>query len=216
MDGVLIDSEPAWEKAVDRVFAGLGIVLDAALKAHTAGMGNEESVRLVLSRHPAVRADVAAICRTIDAAVLRVLAAGIGTMPGADSLLRRLAEQGVPLALVSTSGAKLIQTVVDANGWGELFRLTLSSEAVGPGKPDPAVYREAVRRMDADVERSVAVEDTVNGARSAHGTGLRVVGFTRNPVVSGAMRPWVWRVATDFVEVGRLLTMLELDKRCCH
>lgn len=205
MDGVLIDSEPAWERAVDRVFAEWGIVLDAALKARTAGMGNEESVRLVLARHPVAQADVAAVCRKIEAAVLRALAAGIGVMPGADALLRGLAAQGVPLALVSTSGSKLIRAVVDANRWGELFRLILSSEEVGPGKPDPAVYREATRRMGADVDRSVAVEDTVNGARSACGARLRVIGFTRNPVVSGAMRPWVWRVARDFEGVRRLL-----------
>ena len=205
MDGVLIDSEPVWEEAVDRVFGELGIVLDAALKAHTAGMGNEESVRLVLSQHPSVGADVSAICNRIDDVVLDGIASGVGVMPGANGLLSELAGRGVPLALVSTSAPVLIQAVVQANGWGDLFRLTLSSEEVGPGKPDPAVYREAARRMGADVERSVAIEDTVNGARSAHGAGLRVIGFTRDPVVAAAMREWVWQVAKDFAEVRRML-----------
>jgi HAD superfamily hydrolase (TIGR01509 family) len=201
MDGVLIDSEPVWQEAIDAVFGGLGIVLDAELKARTAGMGNEESVRLVLDRHPAVRADVRQVCARIDGAVLARIGEGIGAIPGADALVRELAAAGLPLALVSTSGPALMRAVVQAHRLDGLFRVVLSSEEVGPGKPDPAVYREALRRLGADAAAGVAIEDTVNGARSAHGAGLRVIGFTRDPAVSGRMQPYVWRVAAGFGEV---------------
>jgi sugar-phosphatase len=149
MDGVLIDSEPVWEEAMDRVFGELDIRLDAALKARTAGMGNEESVRLVLSQYPRVGADVSAICSRIDDVVLDGIASGVGDMPGADGLLRELAGRGVPLALVSTSAPALIQAVVQANGWGDLFRLTLSSEDVGPG---PRSGRSCDSLVSPDVE----------------------------------------------------------------
>lgn len=226
MDGVLIDSEPVWQAAIDAAFGSLGIVLDAAAKAHTAGMGNEESVRWVLAQHaqreddrprvPPVltrdgpvagskpaRADAAGICRAIDATVLRQVGEGIGAIPGADGLVRELAAAGMPLALVSTSGPALMQAVLRAHRLEGLFRVVLSSEEVGPGKPDPAVYREAIRRLGADAARSVAIEDTVNGARSAHGAGLRVIGFTRDAAVAAGMRPVVWQVAADYGAIRR-------------
>ncbi|MEI8242835.1 MAG: HAD family phosphatase [bacterium] len=205
MDGVLIDSEPVWQEAIDQVFGAWGITLDAATKAHTMGMGNDESVRLVLALHPHVSADVAEVCRRIDAVVLRRIGEGIGVIPGADDLVRLLAARGVPLALVSTSAPALIQAVVQAHRLEGLFRVVLSSEEVGPGKPDPAVYREAIHRLQADAAQSVAIEDTVNGARSAHGAGLRVIGFTRDPVVAASMRAYVWHVAVDYAAIRALL-----------
>ena len=205
MDGVLIDSEPVWQEAIDTVFGRLGIALDAATQAHTAGMGNAESVAYVLAQHPGVRADVAGICRAIDATVLQRIAQGIGAIPGADALVRDLASAGVPLALASTSGPALMQAVIQAHHLDGLFRVVLSSEEVGPGKPDPAVYREAVRRMQVDANTSIAIEDTLNGVRAAHGAGLAVIGFTRNETLAAAMRPYAWRVAADYTAIRRLI-----------
>lgn len=205
MDGVLIDSEPVWLEAINATFATLGITLDAAMQAHTAGMGNDESVAWVLSHHPTVKAAVRDVCRQIDATVLRRIAEGIGAIPGADSLVRDLAGAGVPLALVSTSGPALMQAVLRAHHLSGRFQVVLSSEEIGPGKPDPAVYREAVRRMQADVASSVAIEDTLNGARSAHGAGLPVIGFTRDTSLAGSMRPYVWQVAHDYADIRRLI-----------
>ena len=205
MDGVLIDSEPVWQEAIDRIFGLLGITLTAAMKLHTLGMGNEESVQWVLGHHPEVKAGVRDICRQIDHAVLLRIEQGIGAIPDADALVRDLADRGMPLALVSTSSPAIIAAVLQANCWDGLFRVVLSSEEVGPGKPDPAVYREAVRRMQADEACSVAIEDTLNGARSAHGAGLRVIGFTRDPAVAAAMRPLVWQIAADYAAIRRML-----------
>jgi len=212
MDGVLVDSEPVWQEAVDQIFGKLGIVLDAVAKAHTAGMGNEESVRYVLSLNPNVKADVRDVCRRIDAVVLRRIEEGIGAIPGADALLRELAGRGVPLALVSTSGSALMAAVVRANHWEAIFRMILSSEEVGPGKPDPAVYREAVQRMQADAAHSLAIEDTLNGARSAHGAGLRVIGLTRDATVAAGMKKFVWRIAENYAEIHALLASMDFQQ----
>ncbi len=207
MDGVLIDSEPVWQEAIDQVFGGLGITLDSVLKVQTAGMGNAESVRLVLAGHPDVNADVREVCQQIDQVVLCRIGQGVGVIPGADALLRELAARGVPLALVSTSAPALMAAVLQANHWDGLFRVVLSSEDVGPGKPDPTVYREAICRMQADVTQSLAVEDTLNGARSAHGAGLRVIGFTRDPAVAAALRTFVWKIAADYTAIRGLIVI---------
>ena len=51
----------------------------------------------------------------------------------------------------------------------------MSSEEVPAGKPDPAVYLEAVRRLRVPAAAAVAVEDSSNGIRSAHGAGLATI-----------------------------------------
>jgi len=205
MDGVLIDSEPVWQEVIEQILAGLGIALTPEMRAHTLGMGNDESMRYVLGLHPRVKADVTEVSRRINDTVLQRIAEGIGRISGATELVRELAGRDVPLALVSTSAPALMQAVIRAQRLKGIFRVVLSSEAVGPGKPDPAVYREAVRQLQADPSRSVAIEDTPNGARSAHGAGLRVISFTNDSAVIAKVRDVAWQVAGDFTVVRRLV-----------
>ena len=95
--------------------------------------------------------------------------------------------------------------VVRAHRLEGYFQVVLSSEEIGPGKPDPAVYRVALQRLGTDPSASIAIEDTVNGARSARGAGLRVIGFTKDAAVAAAMRSFVWQVAPDYATIARLV-----------
>lgn len=51
----------------------------------------------------------------------------------------------------------------------------LSTEEVPRGKPAPDVYVEVTRRLAVEPQRSVAIEDSTNGIRSAAAAGLRVI-----------------------------------------
>jgi beta-phosphoglucomutase-like phosphatase (HAD superfamily) len=53
--------------------------------------------------------------------------------------------------------------------------VTVSSEEVERGKPAPDVYLEAARRLGVQASRSVAIEDSASGIRSAHAAGMQVV-----------------------------------------
>ncbi|HYT09313.1 MAG TPA: HAD family phosphatase, partial [Mycobacteriales bacterium] len=68
-----------------------------------------------------------------------------------------------------------IRTVLEAAGLAGHFPVMVSSEEVPRGKPAPDVYLAAVRRLGADPARSVAVEDSANGLRSAAAAGTTVV-----------------------------------------
>ena len=60
-----------------------------------------------------------------------------------------------------------------------LFRVTVSSEEVPRGKPEPDVYAEAARRLEVPPDGCVAVEDSTNGIRSARSAGMRVIAVPR-------------------------------------
>jgi beta-phosphoglucomutase-like phosphatase (HAD superfamily) len=80
-----------------------------------------------------------------------------------------------PLGLASSSPSELIERTLVAAGLRESFRVTLSTEEVGAGKPAPDVYLEVARRLGVRPERSAAVEDSTNGLRAARAAGMRVV-----------------------------------------
>jgi len=118
----------------------------------------------------------------ISAAVVEGLKARyrrqVPLLPGAVETVRALAERW-PLGLASSANRPLIDLVLELTGMSGLFRATVSSEEVARGKPEPDVYLEAARRLEADPADCVAVEDSTNGIRSASAAGMRVVAVPR-------------------------------------
>ena len=95
-------------------------------------------------------------------------------LPGAVEAVERIADRW-PLGLASSSNRSLIDLALERAGIAGRFRVTISSEEVGRGKPAPDVYIEAVRRLGADPVSCAAVEDSHNGILAARAAGMRVV-----------------------------------------
>jgi HAD superfamily hydrolase (TIGR01509 family) len=190
MDGTLVDSDAAWLRATRAAFARHGIGLSDALYEETLGLDNAAGVRTVLSHFPDRRLDPACLVLDLEACIQAEFSKGVTPMPRAAELLGRWKTRW-PLALVSTSSEALIDAALDGLGWRDSFVFRLSSEQVGPGKPDPAVYREAARRLGVPPAEALAVEDSLNGVRSARSAGMQVLGVAADPALAKRLRPYV-------------------------
>ncbi|MEU3741453.1 HAD-IA family hydrolase [Streptomyces sp. NPDC032198] len=101
----------------------------------------------------------------------------IEAYPGTVRLLRILHARGVPMAAVSASrhAGELLR---DA-GVFELFAaLVEGAEAARlalPGKPDPALFLEAARRLGTPVEHTAVVEDALAGVEAGRRGGFGLV-----------------------------------------
>jgi HAD superfamily hydrolase (TIGR01509 family) len=80
-----------------------------------------------------------------------------------------------PVGLASSSNRPVIDKVLEVAGIAACFRVTVSSEEVGAGKPAPDVYLAAAAALGFEPAQCVAVEDSSNGIRSAAAAGLKVV-----------------------------------------
>ncbi len=188
MDGTLVDSEPVWTRSVRECFAAAGIRMTASLEAQCAGLSNRDGIRLVLDAFPESRVDCVALERAITETVERALLHDPHSMTGADALLRALQRRGVPMALVSSSPRRLIDCVIAGQRWNGMFDVTLSTEEVGPSKPDPAVYLEAIRRLGFAPSACLGVEDTMTGLRAARAAGLTVLAVPSYPHEDTALK----------------------------
>lgn len=97
------------------------------------------------------------------------------------TLLRR--DHGIKAALVSNNPVQraLAAMRYASNHDGDQLAALLGTrffEADERQKPLPDVYARAVVQTGADLSRSCAVEDSVNGVLSAQAAGLKVIGFT--------------------------------------
>lgn len=108
---------------------------------------------------------------------------GAETYEGTLALIRELRSRGIKTAVVSAS--KHCANVLDAAGIADCFDTRVDgndAEAQGlSGKPAPATYLEASRRLRVAPARAVVVEDAIAGVQAgqAGGFGL-VIGVNRS------------------------------------
>lgn len=172
-DGVLIDSEGAWDAARRAVVTENGGRWKDEATTAMMGMSSPE-----WSRYLRDELGVDLDPREISADVVERLLAGyereLPLLPGAVEAVKRIAARW-PVGLASSANREVIDAVMAASGLADTFGVTVSAEEVAHGKPAPDIYLEAARRLGADPGRSAAVEDSSNGLRSAAAAGMLVV-----------------------------------------
>jgi HAD superfamily hydrolase (TIGR01509 family) len=111
--------------------------------------------------------------RVVDALLL-AYGNELPLLSGAVEAVGRMARD-YPLGLASSSPHPVIAFVLERSGLDKYFTAWVSSDEVPRGKPAPDVYLEACRRLGAEPERCVAVEDSRFGIRAAKAARLRVI-----------------------------------------
>lgn len=173
LDGVLIDSEGAWDSARRAVVAESGGRWRPEATSTMMGMSASEwSAYLRDQLGVPLDPDV------INARVVAHLLAGyereLPLLPGATAAVRRLADRW-PLGLASSANRPVIDAVLAASGLAPCFATTVSGDEVARGKPAPDIYLAAADNLDVAPSDAAAVEDSTNGLRAAAAAGMVVV-----------------------------------------
>jgi HAD superfamily hydrolase (TIGR01509 family) len=173
LDGVLVDSEQLWNGAKEALVRETGGAWRDEAATAMMGMSSPEWAAY-LHDELGVPMDVGAINREVVRRMEEGYRRDLPLLPGAVEAVRRLAARW-PLGLASSSNRELIDLVLEVAGFGDAFRVTVSSEEVARGKPAPDVYLAAAGRLGVRPERCVAIEDSSNGLRSAAAAGMKVI-----------------------------------------
>jgi HAD superfamily hydrolase (TIGR01509 family) len=173
LDGVLLDSERLWDQARREVTAQHHGRWRADATAAMLGMSSVEWSEYM---RDTLGVDLAPdrIVDLVDANLLEQYRHNLPLIPGAADAVRRIGQRW-PLALASSAGRPVIDTVLAVAGLRCEFQVTVSSEEVPLGKPAPDVYLDAALRLGQPPRACAAVEDSANGIRSAVAAGLHVV-----------------------------------------
>jgi len=177
VDGVLIDSEPVWERVRRGFVADRGGRWPDDAQDRMMGMSTAEWSRYI-SEDFGVALAPGQVAERVVAAMTAEYREHLPLLPGAVEAVRALSGRW-RLAVASSAPKSLIEAVLDASGLRACFAAAVSSEEVDRGKPFPDVYLEATARLGVPPERCAAVEDSSNGLRSAAAAGLTVIAVPR-------------------------------------
>ncbi len=173
MDGLLVDSEPVWDRARLDMAARLG--KDWNKDDHHAIMGTSTQgwVDYMIKRWD-LKLSPEEVEDEIAARMVALYEREIPFLPGAVAAVK-LASANFPTGLASGSIRKLIDLVTAAPEVADRFRVILSADEVARGKPHPDVYLEAAQRLGVKPDRCVCLEDSSNGILAGKNAGLKVV-----------------------------------------
>jgi beta-phosphoglucomutase family hydrolase len=199
MDGVVTDTAAvhaaAWKALFDEALPDLAgsavpeFDAEQDYRRYVDGRTREDGVRAVLAARgielpdgdpddrPEVRSVHGLASRKQELFADQLARGGMTAFPSTVALLRRLRGQGVPTGLVTSS--RNSEAVLAAAGVTDLFDVRVDGgDAVRlslPGKPDPAMFWEAARRLQVEPSRSVVVEDAEAGVRAGASGGFGLV-----------------------------------------
>ncbi|EKO3485138.1 hexitol phosphatase HxpB [Vibrio fluvialis] len=172
MDGVIIDSEPLWQEAQIESLAGFGVAITRQdCEQLTMGKRIDEIARTWCQTY-----SLAVDSQVLETLILTKLCQRISAtgeaMAGVYDALRFFAEQGMRIALATSSNHVVIQAVFDRLALWDKFSVICSAEDEKHGKPQPDVYLTAARKLDVAVPDCLVIEDSFTGLTAAKRAGM--------------------------------------------
>ena len=175
MDGLLVDTEPLWRRAEIKVFGRVGVELTEGMTHQTTGLRVDEVVQHWFARLPWTGESREEIADGILEEVTHLIAKEGVLLPGVTDCLEQMRVAGLKIGLASSSPLKLIEAVVEKFGLGAWFGVVESAEKEPFGKPHPAVFLNAARRLEVHPARCLVFEDSVNGLIAAKAARMTCV-----------------------------------------
>lgn len=180
MDGVLIQSREVIERAWTTVARQYGVSVDQAfIDEHIHGRPGGYTLKALFAEFD--EAQRVAIKREVDS-IEQV--SNCALVPGVATLISRLREHAVPLALVTSSWRARVEHVLQQHDLTSAFDSIICRDDVHRGKPAPDPYRLAAAHLGRQSDECLVFEDSVSGVQSAVSSGALCIGIGDDPTLT--------------------------------
>lgn len=177
MDGVLSDTEKSRFLILKKILKKEGISLDESYSKKFIGLKLE---RIFSKYFKDKHLDVSRIRKEKDRIIQSHPEKYILGYPGTKECLQRLSDDGLQLAVCSSSKKESIHFALTSLGILGFFSLIISSDEVKEQKPSPEIYLLALRKLCLTPSECLVIEDSKIGIEAAHRAGIKCIGITSN------------------------------------
>ncbi len=208
MDGVLIDSENRYKVIEKELFGEVGVEIAHDEHISYQGCSNPVMWGLIKEKHGLAHS-LDHLVGITEEKVIRYFNSlpEIEPMPGVVGLLQWLKAKGIKLALASSSTIEVIRIILSKTGLDQYFEILADSTEAGAGKPDPAIFLLARKKLGIPKENCIVIEDSTNGIKAARAAGIYCIAFNGPGSEHQDQSAANWRI-TRFTEI---IEKFELD-----
>ncbi len=175
MDGVLIESEHLWRRAMILGFGEYGMALSEDDCRRTMGLRIGEVIDAWLA-HFKIHSIPS---KTVESRIMELLLALIeesGTfIQGIPALLAFCREKKLKTGLATSSSVLLMNTVLKKLDLANEFSSALSAEYMRYGKPHPEVFLACAEKLGIAPQECIVIEDSLNGVIAAKAAQMKVI-----------------------------------------
>lgn len=175
LDGTLLDTEPLYTLAAQRVVSKHGKVFDFELKREIMGGGPLAGAVTVVERLNLPITPETYLSEREE--ILVELCRGAPALRGAQALVEALHERGIPLAIGTSSDQRLCELKLAPQPFRHRFRVVVCSDdpEVRAAKPAPDIFLVAAARLGAEPRRCIVFEDSPKGVQAARAAGMQAI-----------------------------------------
>ena len=174
MDGVILDSESisdiTWRKAAEEK----GLTVNDEILNACRGSNKNDTIQTLKKYYGSDFDSEAFLERTSILFHEIEEKDGIPLLPYAKEILAYLKTR-YRLALASSTRGPTVERQLRAAGVIDFFETRTTGEMVEHSKPNPEIYLMACKSIGMNPEDCAAIEDSLNGIRSAYAAGLKPI-----------------------------------------
>jgi len=175
LDGVLLDTEPAYTRATQEIIGPYGKTFDWSLKGNMIGKSSLEGARYLMTALELPMSAEEYLERRRPR--LEELFSDAPEIPGARAFAERLHAHGVPLGVATSSETALYRLKVGQRPWFSMFRAVVCGDdpRIRELKPAPDIFLLTAGALGAPAEGCLVFEDSPAGIQAAVAAGMQVI-----------------------------------------
>jgi beta-phosphoglucomutase-like phosphatase (HAD superfamily) len=175
LDGTLADTMPSHYQAWERIATRHGLSFPEARFYALGGVPTAKIAAMLISE-AGLPLDPLVVSREKEEAYFAGLTGSVGVVAIEPvlALARQHRAEG-PMAVASGGVRRIVTRTLEALGILDWFAAVVAAEDTTRHKPEPDVFLEAARRLDADPASCTVYEDTDIGLEAARRAGMRGV-----------------------------------------
>lgn len=172
-DGVVVDSEPLYERAETELFLSYGIQIQTVDLMDTKGLSEKMYLDIIKKRYH-INAPTDELMKKGRRILKRIFSKELRYIHGFREFYQQI-QTNYKTALVTSSSRNLLEWIFKFTPIRNHFSTIVTAEDVTHSKPHPEPYLNACRLLNVKPAECIVIEDSINGVNSAKNAGAMTI-----------------------------------------
>ena len=175
LDGVLVDSEPLYADALNRVMVKEGVEPLTEAESRSLIGTTVEATWNAIKEMRSLTKPFEYYVGIYSPTLIEIFREGLELQPGAMAAVQAVRDRGLPLGLATSSRRAWVDVKLEVAGVTGIFDAVVTGDEVQQGKPSPEIYLSVARLLGIAPSECLAIEDSPSGVASAAAAGMYTV-----------------------------------------
>ncbi|PIS28825.1 MAG: hypothetical protein COT43_05595 [Candidatus Marinimicrobia bacterium CG08_land_8_20_14_0_20_45_22] len=174
-DGVVVDSEPLYERAEARLFAEYGVTIPTSDWRLFKGLSDCDFFTLCKEKY-GIREELSVLQKKGKCLLKEEIRNNLRYIDGFEDFIQEIRSSFL-IGLVTSTQRTFMNWIFQNTPIRNHFEMMITAENVSHQKPQPEPYLKMAELMQIRPEEMIVLEDSLNGVKSAMSSGAVTIAF---------------------------------------